>query len=67
VPVTSIDPADAAAHFGWLGGFIGLDSLASSAATRELLGWQPTGPSLIEDLDAGHYTRSERADWAPSR
>ena len=65
--VTSIDPADAAAHFGWLGGFIGLDSLASSAATRELLGWQPTGPSLIEDLDAGHYTRSERADWAPSR
>ncbi|KRB47024.1 SDR family oxidoreductase [Terrabacter sp. Root181] len=67
VPVTSIDPADAAAHFGWLGGFIGLDSLASSAATRELLGWQPTGPSLIEDLDAGHYTRSEQADWAPSR
>ena len=67
VPFTSIDPADAAAHFGWLGGFIGLDSLASSAATRELLGWQPTGPSLIEDLDAGHYTRSERADWAPSR
>ncbi|KRF38099.1 3-beta hydroxysteroid dehydrogenase [Terrabacter sp. Soil810] len=67
VPVTSIDPADAAAHFGWLGGFIGLDSRASSAATRELLGWQPAGPSLIDDLDAGHYTRSEQADRAPSR
>ncbi|GAA2740034.1 SDR family oxidoreductase [Terrabacter aerolatus] len=66
VPVRSIEPADAAAHFGWLGGFIGLDSVASSAATRDLLGWQPTGPTLLEDLDAGHYTRSSRADWAPA-
>jgi nucleoside-diphosphate-sugar epimerase len=66
VPVTSIEPADAPAHFGWLGGFIGLDSVASSDATRTLLGWQPTGPTLLEDLDAGHYTRSEQAEWAPT-
>jgi hypothetical protein len=25
--------------------------------TRELLGWQPTGPSLVEDLDQAHYYR----------
>lgn len=66
VPVTSIEPAEAAAHFGWLGGFVGLDSLVSSDATRELLGWTPTGPTLLEDLDAGHYTRSSQASWAPT-
>ena len=31
------------------------DSPASSALTRELLGWQPTQPGLIDDLDKGHY------------
>ncbi len=55
VPVVSISPGDAAGHFAWLGGFIGLDSPASSALTRELMGWQPTQPGLIEDLDKGHY------------
>jgi hypothetical protein len=40
--------------------------VASSDATRTLLGWQPTGPTLLEDLDAGHYTRSEQAEWAPT-
>jgi nucleoside-diphosphate-sugar epimerase len=57
VPVESVAPADAAAHFTWLAGFIGLDSPASSAATRELLGWEPTGIGLIEDLEQGHYFR----------
>ena len=42
-------------HFGWLGGFFGADIRASSALTRELLGWQPAHPGLIEDLDQGHY------------
>jgi nucleoside-diphosphate-sugar epimerase len=55
VPVVSISPEDAGQHFTWLGGFIGLDSPASSTLTRELLGWQPTRPGLIEDLDKGHY------------
>ncbi|HEY9240673.1 MAG TPA: SDR family oxidoreductase [Streptosporangiaceae bacterium] len=55
VPVAAIEPGDAAAHFTWLAGFIGLDSPASSALTRELLGWQPAQPGLIEDLDKGHY------------
>jgi nucleoside-diphosphate-sugar epimerase len=55
VPVTSVAPEDATAHFGWLGGFAGTDAPASNALTRELTGWEPTGPGLIEDLDKGHY------------
>lgn len=31
------------------------DMPASSAITRELMGWQPTHPGLIEDVDQGHY------------
>jgi hypothetical protein len=35
--------------------FLGLDSPASSTLTRELTGWQPIQPRLIEDLEKGHY------------
>ncbi len=55
VPLCSIPATDAAGHFTWLAGFIGLDAPASSTLTRELLGWQPTHPGLIDDLDKGHY------------
>jgi nucleoside-diphosphate-sugar epimerase len=61
VPVVSVPPDQAGEHFSWLGGFIGADSPASSALTRELLGWQPTQPGLIEDLDKGHYFHSPAA------
>lgn len=54
VPTASI-PAERAEHFGFLAGFVGLDNPTSSARTRELLGWQPTEPGLIADLDAGFY------------
>jgi nucleoside-diphosphate-sugar epimerase len=57
VPVVSIAPEEAGEHFTWLAGFIGADSPASSALTRELLGWRPTRPGLIADLDEGHYFR----------
>ena len=55
VPTASIDPKDADAHFGWLAGFAALDVRASSALTRELVGWEPTHPGLIEDLEQRHY------------
>ncbi len=55
VPVVSIAPEDAGGHFGWIGAFFGLDAPASSAFTRELLGWEPVQPGLIADLDEGHY------------
>ncbi|MGA3362644.1 MAG: SDR family oxidoreductase [Solirubrobacteraceae bacterium] len=61
VPAASIAPQDAAEHFSWLAGFIGFDSPASSALTRELLAWQPTRPGLIDDLDQGHYFRDPAA------
>jgi nucleoside-diphosphate-sugar epimerase len=55
LPVASVSPDDAGRHFRWLAGFLGLDSPASSAVTRDLLGWQPTHPGLVEDLEKGHY------------
>lgn len=55
LPVTSIDPSDASAHFGFIGGFFGAEMSASSTATREMLGWEPTGPTLLEDIAAGAY------------
>jgi nucleoside-diphosphate-sugar epimerase len=58
VPVTSIAPEDAGEHFGFLGGFLGIDNRVSSALTRELLGWQPTHLGLIGDLEEGHYFRT---------
>ncbi len=58
VPVVSVCAEDAGEHFTWLGGFLGLDAPASSRWTRELLGWEPTQPGLIADLDQGHYFRA---------
>ncbi|APR80922.1 UDP-glucose 4-epimerase [Minicystis rosea] len=42
-------------HFGWFAGFAEADSPASSARTRELTGWEPTGPTLLEDLAQPGY------------
>jgi nucleoside-diphosphate-sugar epimerase len=58
LPVTSIAPDDVQGHFGWISTFFAMDLTATSAKTRELLGWAPTGPTLIEDLDAGAYSAS---------
>ncbi|MFJ1916924.1 SDR family oxidoreductase [Streptomyces sp. NPDC088147] len=58
VPVASIGPQDAEKHFGWIGRFFASDILVSSARTQELLGWAPSGPSLLQDLDAGSYFRA---------
>ena len=56
LPVTSIAPDDVQDHFGWIGTFFAMDLAATSTVTRELLGWMPTGPTLIEDIDAGAYS-----------
>ena len=55
LPVASITAEEAAAHFGWMGMFVGLDMPASSALTQARLGWIPTGPTLIEDLDQARF------------
>jgi len=51
VPVVSLSQEEAQAHFGWLAMFAGVDMPASSALTRQRLGWHPTGPGLIADLE----------------
>jgi nucleoside-diphosphate-sugar epimerase len=56
LPVVSVDAEAAVDHFGWIGMFFSRGMPASNDLTRELLGWTPIGPTLIEDLDAGHYT-----------
>jgi nucleoside-diphosphate-sugar epimerase len=58
VPVVSLSPDQAQAHFGWLAMFAGLDMPASSALTRQHLGWHPTGPGLIADLEQMRYSEA---------
>src|SRR5580658_1666184 len=55
VPVISLFQEEAQAHFGWLAMFAGFDMPASSAQTRKRLGWHPTGPGLIADLEQMQY------------
>jgi nucleoside-diphosphate-sugar epimerase len=55
VPVVAKSPEEAADHFGWLARFAGLDLVASSALTQQQLGWLPSYPSLLADLEQGHY------------
>ncbi|HEX7353533.1 MAG TPA: NAD-dependent epimerase/dehydratase family protein [Mycobacteriales bacterium] len=50
LPARSVDPSHFAAF-----PFAGMNVLVSNESTRELLGWTPTGPTLLEDLDQGHY------------
>jgi len=57
VPVVSIKPEEAEAHFGWLARFAGHDMPASGALTQQKLNWKPTGPGLIADLDGMDYTQ----------
>ncbi|QMU77914.1 SDR family oxidoreductase [Streptacidiphilus sp. PB12-B1b] len=60
LPVVAVPPEQAVEHFGWVGAFLGIDSPASSEATRALLDWKPTGPGLLDDLDQGHYVTDAR-------
>ena len=56
LPVRSITPEEAPAHFGWMAMFAGMDLWASGAKTQARLDWHPTGPGLIEDLERMDYT-----------
>ncbi|WP_420037619.1 SDR family oxidoreductase [Streptomyces sp. cg28] len=56
LPVVSVAPENAGAHFGFVGHFFASTMTASSKATQQLLTWQPSGPTLTEDIEAGAYT-----------
>ncbi|TDX01445.1 SDR family oxidoreductase [Dinghuibacter silviterrae] len=51
LPVVSLSPEQAGEHFGFLAAFMGIDMPASSALTQEWLGWRPTGPGMISDIE----------------
>ncbi|MEO6521375.1 MAG: SDR family oxidoreductase [Mucilaginibacter sp.] len=55
IPVRSISQEAAAEHFGWFAAFAGIDCPASSKITRETLGWQPSGISLLEDMEQYYF------------
>ena len=56
IPVDSLTPDKAPAFFGWFALFAGMDLPASSALTRQRLGWTPTQKAgLIDDLDHMDY------------
>ena len=58
LPVVSKTADEAAEHFGWMARFVGLNMAASSALTRQQLGWEPSHATLLEDLEQGHYFES---------
>ncbi len=58
VPVISIAPERAQEHFGFFGFFASRDACASSTQTRAQLGWNPTGPSLLTDLENMRYAQN---------
>ncbi|MFJ5637809.1 SDR family oxidoreductase [Streptomyces goshikiensis] len=55
LPVVSIPPTEAEAHFGFLSTHAQADNPSSSTLTQDLLGWKPLQPGLIEDLGQSHY------------
>src|ERR1700731_263748 len=55
VPVVSKSPKEAADHFGFFGHFASVDGPASSTQTQKRLGWRPTGPGLLRDLENMKY------------
>jgi hypothetical protein len=69
VPVVSNSREEAAAHFGWLAMFVGRDLIGSSVETQRRLGWRPTGPGLIADVEEMCYseTPADRVSAAPVR
>lgn len=56
VPTRSVPDQQAEAHFAWMKHFAEMDNPASSAWTRQVLGWQPNAPGLLEDIaQAGYF------------
>jgi nucleoside-diphosphate-sugar epimerase len=58
VPAVSWTSEEAAEHFGWFARFAAIDSIASSERTRAELGWTPTQPGLLADLDQPYYFKT---------
>ena len=55
LPVVSKTPDEAGEHFAFMAMFFGLDAPASSAITQAELGWRPSGPTLLDDMDRYYF------------
>jgi len=55
VETKSITDEEAPQYLGFLAGFAGLDNPTSNDKTREVLGWEPTHPGWVQDVETGHY------------
>jgi nucleoside-diphosphate-sugar epimerase len=55
IPTTSCPTPKSAKHLGLLSNFVGLDNPSSSEWTRQTLGWKPTQPGLLADIDQTDY------------
>lgn len=55
IPVVAKSVEEADEHFGWFSRFASADAPTSSESTRALLGWQPSQPGLITDIDQSGY------------
>ncbi|OLT04531.1 3-beta hydroxysteroid dehydrogenase [Pseudonocardia sp. CNS-004] len=57
LPAVPLTTDEATTHFDspFMATVYGVDAPASSAHTQELLGWSPTHPTLLDDLEHGDY------------
>ena len=62
IPVVGKKPAEAASHFAWFAHFAAMNVRASSRETQEVLGWRPTQPGLIADIDSPRYFNSSNPE-----
>jgi nucleoside-diphosphate-sugar epimerase len=68
VPVVSKNTEEAGKHFGWLANFVAIDCPASCQQTQKQLGWRPTQPGLLADLDAAPYFENQQSAYTtPAR
>jgi hypothetical protein len=58
LPALSVTAEEADDHFGFLSLVVPLDNPTSSVFTRQLLGWRPTHPGLIVDLEGRGHSSS---------
>ena len=57
VPLVALSLEEATAHFGFLAHFVGMNLQGSSTKTQGRLGWRPSGPTLISDLENMRYSQ----------
>ncbi|OCL06542.1 NAD dependent epimerase/dehydratase [Glonium stellatum] len=66
VPVAAKSFEEAMKQFGWLAHGLARDNPTSSKRTQEELGWHPSEPGLIADLEQGHYFETQHEKPAAS-